>query len=143
MDRDPKFANRRDAWLEPARLVNGPESDVDESEPAPLVEPQCRELVVRRGQPKPLAAELDDGRGQGFDKRRSYSRSSGYGIERNQLGVLSKEPISGKPFTLPAGLRGQVGRLDHFAMHHDEISRPPIVEELGDPVAVRRTRRPN
>ena len=35
MDRKPKFANRRDAWLEPARLVNGLESDVDESEPAP------------------------------------------------------------------------------------------------------------
>src|SRR5215472_6160396 len=69
MDRDPKFANRRDAWLEPARLVNGPESDVDESEPAPKVEPQCRELVVRRGQPKPLAAEPDESRGQGFDVR--------------------------------------------------------------------------
>ena len=35
MDRDSKLANRRDAWLEPARLVNGPEPDVDESEPAP------------------------------------------------------------------------------------------------------------
>jgi hypothetical protein len=35
MDRNPKFANRRDAWLEPPRLVNGPQSDVDESEPTP------------------------------------------------------------------------------------------------------------
>jgi len=35
MDRDPKLPNRRDAWLEPACLVNGPESDVDESEPPP------------------------------------------------------------------------------------------------------------
>src|SRR5215472_18756062 len=93
--------------------------------------------------PKPLAAEPDEGRDQSFDQRRSYSRSGGYGIERNQLGVLSKEPISGQPFALPTGQRGQVGRLDHFAMHHDEISRPPIVEELGDPIAVRRTRRPN
>ena len=128
MDRDPKLPNRRDAWLEPACLVNGPESDVDESEPAPLVEPQCRELVVRRGQPKPLAAEPDEGRGQGFDQRRSYSRSGAYSIERNQLDVLSKEPIGGQPFALPAGQR-------------DRRERPPRVRQRQALRLFRRDRR--
>jgi len=89
-NRNSVLSNEWNCWFELARGIDSSGTDLHQPEIASHIEPQRRQIVIRRRQPEPLAILGSKPVDQRVKNRRSSAGVGRVGIERNQFSVVTK-----------------------------------------------------